>query len=883
MHKTQPNLIYLKDYTPPHFLIDSIFLHFDLGEERTLVKSILCIRRNPAHKEQSQPLKLNGEEMILKTILLDGKKLASDRYQVDDQFLTIADVPDSFTLETETEINPQQNTKLSGLYKTSGNYCTQCESHGFRRITYYLDRPDVMARFTTTISADKTQYPLLLSNGNLVDQKDIGNNRHWVKWEDPTLKPCYLFALVAGDLDYIEDHFVTLQGRHVKLFVYVEKGKVDQASFAMQSLKRAMRWDEEKFGREYELDIYMIVAVGDFNFGAMENKGLNIFNDKYILAKPETATDDDYLNIEEVIGHEYFHNWSGNRVTVRDWFQITLKEGLTVFRDQSFSADMNAGAVKRIQDVRVIRNMQFAQDAGPMAHPIRPPFYIEVNNFYTTTVYQKGAEVIRMIQTLLGEKIFRKAMDLYFSANDGFAVTTDDFIKAMEDASGIDLTQFRRWYDQAGTPILTVKDEYDAQSQIYTLTITQSCLPTPGQPVKKEFHIPLAMGLLDDTGKSLPLQLQDETSPADSTTRVLSIKKHSEVFHFIHIPQKPIPSLLRHFSAPVKLHYPYSDDDLMFLMSHDTDEFNQWEAGQQLASNILLKMIANRQANKPYTIDSRIIEAFKKVYCNEKLDAAFRAEMLVLPSEYYLIELMDVADVDAIHHAREYFKSTLAQAMQDQFSDFYLKHQQNKQYELDAKSVGERRLKNLSLSYLTQLNKKNFYQLALKQYQQANNMTDTMGALAALNNVECHEREDAFKDYHEKWHKDGLLLDKWFSLQAFSGLPGALQRVKQLMHDPLFDIKNPNRVRSLIGAFCSANHSQFHDITGVGYEFLTEQVLKINATNPQLASRILEPLICWKKFDAKRGSLMKKQLEKIAAAPKLSKDVYEIVNKGLIE
>ncbi len=881
MNDNKPKITYLKDYTPSDFLINSVFLHFELNEDVTHVKSILSIRRNPL-KNNQHPLILDGEELKLKSILLDAVPLTPDRYQVDEKHLTIPHVPDLFLLEIEVEIKPQENTRLSGLYKSNNIFCTQCESHGFRRITYYLDRPDALSHFTTTISADKDRYPVLLANGNLVDQKELAHNRHWVKWEDPTLKPCYLFALIAGKLDVIEDHFVTQSGRTVKLAVYVEQGKKDQAQYAMQSLKQAMHWDEQVYGREYELDRYMIVAVGDFNFGAMENKGLNIFNDKYILAKPETATDEDFVNIQAVVGHEYFHNWSGNRVTVRDWFQITLKEGLTVLREQDFTADMTSKAVKRIHDAKVIRNTQFAQDASPMAHPIAPSSYIETNNFYTVTVYSKGAEVIRMMKTLLGPTLFRKAMDLYFSRNDGHAVTTEDFIKAMEDASGIDLKQFRRWYAQAGTPVLTVKDHYNPQQQTYSLTITQFTPPTPGQAEKQDLHIPLAMGLIDSvSGKELPLQLQGETAPSDSTTRVLNLKNHAETFYFIHVAHKPIPSLLRDFSAPVKLNYDYKDDDLLFLMLHDGDSFNRWDAGQQLAVRLIFRLIKDYQQNRPLQIDGHFIRTLEKVLTDPQLEEALIAEMLTLPSEKYLIELMDIADVTAIHEAREFVKKTIASQLKKTLMDSYQKYNAIKKYELSAKAMGQRRLKNLCLRYLAQLEEPDIYRLSLQQFQQANNMTDVMGALTALNDIDCKERTQAMAEFYQRWQKDSLVVDKWFTIQAQSTLPNTLQTVKELIQHPAFDIKNPNRARALIGAFSVGNPTIFHNPNGEAYVFLTDQVLKVNSFNPQLAARLVEPLIHWRKFDELHQHLMKQQLERIAAAPKLSNDLYEIVTKSL--
>lgn len=873
MNTSSPQLTYLKDYRPTDFLIDSILLQVDLHETHTQIKSTLHIKRNPIAASHTAPLVLDGEAMQLKAIFLDGNSLKPEQYQITETQLTVTDVPDVFTLETEIEIKPQLNLRLSGLYKTGANFCTQCESHGFRRITYFLDRPDVLARFTTIISAEKALYPVLLANGNLTDQGELPEGRHWVKWEDPTLKPCYLFALVAGNLDAIKDTFITESGKKVQLFAYVEQGKREQAVYAIECLKESMAWDEEKYGREYDLEIFMIVGVSDFNFGAMENKGLNIFNDRYILARPETATDEDFIGIKNVIAHEYFHNWSGNRVTVRDWFQITLKEGLTVFRDQQFTAEKTSPAVKRIQEAKNVRTLQFVQDSSPMAHPIYPDSYIEINNFYTVTVYEKGAEVIRMIHTLLGEETFRKAMDLYFTRHDGHPATTQDFVKAMSDASGMDLTQFWRWYKQAGTPTLTITDAYDAQTKTYTLTVNQSCPPTPDQPEKEPFHIPLVIGLLDKNGQEFPLE-----------TPLLSIKKPTEVFHFSGITSKPIPSLLRNFSAPVKLNYPFSDSDYLFLLSHDTDSFNRWDAAQQLGTRILLGCVQNLQKNQACTTPHYFLEALQKILQNKKLDKAFIAEILTLPSEAYLLDQLPIADVDAVHTAREWLRKQLAIALKNELLNYYQEHSATVPYLLDATSIGKRKLKNLALSYLTLLEDeghKNVSKQCLIQFQEANNMSDTMGAMLALNNKDCKERKEMLSLFYERWQNDSLVMHKWFAYQAQSSLPNTLEVVKSLTQHSAFDIKNPNRVRALIGAFCAGNPVNFHRKTGEGYAFLTKYVLTIDRFNPQLAARIIEPFIHWKKYDAERQNLMKAQLEVIANTKPLSNDLYEVVTRSL--
>lgn len=876
---SKPNEIFLKNYAPSNYLIENAFLHFDLHAEYTLVKSLLKFYRNPQSKEDNT-LTLDGEELQLRTILLNGKTLEPNQYEVSPTKLIVPDVPNEFTLETEVLIKPAENKALSGLYQSKGNYCTQCEAQGFRRITYFLDRPDILTRFTTTISADKKRYPVLLSNGNLVDTKELDADRHWVMWEDPSLKPCYLFALVAGDYEWLEDTFTTMSGRIVLLRVFVEKGNLSQSAYAMESLKKAMRWDEQTYGREYDLDIYMIVAVSDFNMGAMENKGLNIFNDRYILAKPDTATDDDYINVESVIGHEYFHNWSGNRITVRDWFQITLKEGLTIFRDQNFTADMTSHAVKRIKDVNMIRNFQFPQDAGPMSHPIRPESYIEVNNFYTVTVYNKGAEVIRMMETLLGKQTFRKAMDLYFSRHDGKAVTTEDFVQAMEDASGIDLTQFRLWYSQAGTPKVEAKGEYNKENNTFTLTLTQSCPPTPSQPHKENFFIPIRMALLNAKGEELPLKLKGESSQDHETVKVIALTKTEEKFEFTDIKEKPLPSLLRNFSAPVRMHYPYSDEELIFLMSHDTDGFNSWDAGQQLATKLILELFRKHTSNQKLAINDDFVAAFRTILNNKKLDKLLMAETLTLPAESYLFELMDGADITAIYTVKRDLRKYLARQLKEDFLRVY-KENNVAEFSLDKKAMGQRRIKNLSLNYLLLLEDKEILNISMEQFNNANNLTDMIGVLTALTNIDCKEREEAFQTFYDRWQKEPLVIDKWFSLQAMSTLPNTFNVVKSLMSHPHFDLKNPNKTRALIGTFTHYNYLRFHDISGEPYAFLADLVLTVDAFNPQLAARLIEPLIRWRKHDKDRQALMRDELERIARVTKLSNDIYEIVTKSL--
>lgn len=863
--------VYLHDYTVPDFLIDTIHLEVELGEEVTKVKSLLTVHANPQHSNSTRDLVLDGEDLVLKSIILDGKLLDALQYRVSEDKLTIYSVPDKFTLEIVTWIKPQENTQLSGLYKSSGNFCTQCEAQGFRRITYFLDRPDVMALYTTTIIADEKRYPVLLSNGNLIASGKTSDGKHWAKWEDPFKKPCYLFALVAGDLDSLEDFFITQSGKRVELRIYVEKGNLDKCVHAMQAVKKAMRWDEEKFGREYDLNIYMIVAVSDFNMGAMENKGLNIFNTKYILAKSETATDEDFIHVESVIAHEYFHNWTGNRITCRDWFQLSLKEGLTIFRDQNFTADTTSKTVARIQNVNELRTGQFIEDAGPLSHAVRPEMYIEINNFYTATIYSKGAEVIRMMQTLLGENLFRQGMDLYFKRHDGQAVTIEDFVRAMEDASGVDLKQFRIWYSQCGTPILQVTDEYDQQNKTYKLTIKQHTPETPDQPDKQPLHIPVKMGLLDAQGNEVHHAL-------------LQLKQAEETFTFNHIPSAPVPSLIRGFSAPVKIQYNYTDAMLELLFKHDTDLFNRWEAGQKYAINLILRLITQYQHNEPLHIEDKFIPAFQHVMHTAQEDALMLAELLIIPSERYLAEQMSVIDVDAVHAAREYLLKEIARQLRDDFLQLY---QQNNNLEMvshfSMEEMAKRRLRNVSLSYLTRLPEQQFKTLALQQFNLSlsRNMTDTMAALRCLANVEGDERKLVINEFYNKWQHDPLVVDKWFSIQAESPLPDTLGQVKNLLQHPAFDIKNPNKVYALLAAFGFRNPVRFHAIDGAGYALMADMVIKLDNINPTIASRMVKPLTDWKRHDNKRQQLMRVQLEHILRNKKTSKDVYELASKSL--
>jgi aminopeptidase N len=879
MNNTSLKETYLKDYTPPAFLIDTVNLHVSLGEESTIVRSVLKMRRNPQSPDRSQPLVLDGEQLTLGGIMLDLRMLSRSDYTLTNESLTIPSVPDAFQLDVVTQIKPQENTRLEGLYKSGGMFCTQCEAQGFRHITYFLDRPDVMASFTVTIEAERARYPVLLSNGDLVATGEVGGTRHFATWRDPFRKPCYLFALVAGQLVCREDTFTTRTGREIALRIYTEAHNADKCDFACESLKKAMRWDEQTYGLEYDLNTYMIVAVDDFNMGAMENKGLNLFNSKYVLARPETATDDDYKHIEAVIGHEYFHNWTGNRVTCRDWFQLSLKEGLTVFREQEFAADLNSRAVQRIEDVRHLRTQQFPEDAGPMAHPVRPQSYIEINNFYTTTVYEKGAEVVRMIQTLVGREGFRRGLQLYLERHDGEAVTTDDFVAAMADANDRDLTQFKRWYDQAGTPRVHVTGQWDAAGRRYRLHVRQQGAAMLDAVDQRPFHIPLSLGLVGPDGQDLPIRLEGESAPG-GTSRVLELREPAHTFSFVNVAARPVPSLLREFSAPVKLEYDYGDDELAFLAAHDSDPFNRWEAGQRLASRLLLRLIAAAQAGAPMTVEESFLRACEQTLADPTLDAALIAEALSLPSESYLAELVDEIDVDAIHAAREFMRKAMAEALERRLAGTYRSHAHAPADGYDAAAAGRRRLRDVCLASLNALHRAEYTQWAFEQFSAACNMTDTMGALNALNEHESPERARALQAFDDAWRHDPLVMDKWFALQAGAKLPGALKTVKRLLDHPLYSMRNPNRVRAVLGAFAQ-NTINFHDKSGEGYRFLSDQILRLDPLNPQIAAKLMKSFTRWRKYDPARRRLMRSQLERIASAAGISRDVYEIASKSL--
>jgi len=883
----QPAIVRLEDYRVPDYLIDETHLDFFLQETQTLVQSKLHVRRNLAAGEDLPPLLLNGEQLDLLEVKVNGQLLSARDYQLDGQFLRLQPMQKEFVLETRVRIYPHQNTALEGLYRSAGGkiFCTQCEAEGFRKITYYLDRPDVMSRFTVRITADQRRYPLLLSNGNVMDAGRLEEGGHWALWHDPFPKPCYLFALVAGDLSLVEDVFVTQSGRKVRLCIYVQAQHAGQVGHAMQSLKNAMRWDEQVYGREYDLDLFMLVAVDDFNMGAMENKGLNIFNTSCVLAHPETASDDAFQRVEAVVAHEYFHNWSGNRVTCRDWFQLSLKEGFTVFRDAMFSAHRNSPVVKRIEDVRLLRSQQFAEDAGPLAHPVRPSSYMEISNFYTLTVYEKGAEVVRMLHSLLGEQVFRRGSDLYFSRHDGHAVTCDDFVQAMSDASGQDLTQFMRWYSQAGTPQLRVRGEYLSEEKRYRLHFTQSCPPTPEAQDKQPFVIPVRLALLDGQGDELPLRLSGEKN-AQGTCRVLPITGAAQTLCFEEIPAEPVPSLLRGFSAPVKLDFDYSDEQLCFLIQHDSDGFNRWEAVGQLALRILQELIDQQQNTAPMQMDVRLAEVLCDVLADKTLDAAMVAEMLVLPGEAWLVELSEIADVDAIHYAREYALRRLAQNLYPLLWPGYQELRaisRGTPYQASAEHFARRKLQNVMLGYLMQCadSASAVLALCLEQFACSDNLTERLAALGILvNSHYAQEREQVLRQFEEQYQAHPLVMDQWLAVQAASPVYGTLEKVRQLMEHPAFHLANPNRARALIGTFCNQNLLQFHQKDGSGYRFLVDCILQLDRLNPQTAARLLTPLTRFRKYDRQRQVLMQAELTRLQQAP-LSRDVFELVDKSL--
>ncbi len=871
--------IYRKDYAAPSYLVDTVELGFDLDPERTIVASRLVMTRNPGTAPGE--IALYGENIELVALRMNGATLGKGEYDLSENMLRIPGAPDSVTLEIETITAPVKNTTLNGLYVSNGNFFTQCEAEGFRNITYFPDRPDVMARYTVMLRADKAKYPVLLSNGNLIEQGDLDDGRHYAKWEDPFKKPSYLFALVAARLVCQEEVFRLKDGRDALLQVWVEEGNLDKTDYAMQSLKNSIRWDEERFGLELDLDRFMIVAVGDFNMGAMENKGLNIFNTKYVLANPRVATDADFAGIEAVVGHEYFHNWTGNRVTCRDWFQLSLKEGLTVFRDQEFSADMigtdSGRAVTRIDQVRTLRQSQFPEDAGPMAHPVRPDSFVEINNFYTVTVYEKGAEVVRMYQTLLGREGFRKGMDLYFARHDGQAVECDDFRRAMADAGGRDLSQFERWYSQAGTPEVAVETSYDAAGQTYDITLLQTCPATPGQAVKLPFHIPVAVGLLGADGRDLPLTVDGE---ARGTTAVLELTEAWQSFRFTGVTQAPTPSLLRDFSAPVILEFDYTDEQLLHLFNHDSDPVNRWEAGQRLAMERLLKLTVAAATGATLALDDTFVGAMRKILTDATLDAAFREQALLLPSESMIAEQMDVVNPQAIHLARQFVRRSIGERLRAELMAQYQASQTPGPYSPDAVSAGKRGLKNLALAYLAAAPDKEVVALAQRQYDEADNMTDRAASLSALIHAGAASVPRALERFYADFEHEALVIDKWFVMQASA--PGAdVTAARALMRHPAFNIKNPNRARSLIFTFCNMNPSQFHADDGSGYAFWAEQVMALDKLNPQVAARLARSMDRWRRYAPALQAHMKTALQQVAAVAELSNDVREVVTKAL--
>jgi aminopeptidase N len=875
MRTEEPRAIALKDYRAPDYHIAEIALSFILDAQTTRVTATSKVKRTG----EAVPLVLNGENLTLISIAIDGKSLTASDYKIGSDTLTIEKPPATFTLEIVTEISPANNTALSGLYTSSGIFCTQCEAEGFRRITYYLDRPDNLAIYTTRIEADKTKFPVLLSNGNLIDHGDLAGGRHFATWNDPFKKPCYLFALVAGDLGVLRNTFTTMSGRKVALAIYVEHGNEPKAAYAMDSLKRAMKWDEEAYGREYDLDIFMIVAVSAFNFGAMENKGLNIFNEKLILASPDTATDDDYARIESVVAHEYFHNWTGNRITCRDWFQLSLKEGLTVFRDQTFSADMRSHAVKRIDDVKALRMRQFVEDAGPLAHPVQPQSYIEIDNFYTATIYEKGSEVIGMLKTLVGEDGYRKATDLYFARHDGQAATVEDWVKCFEDACGRDLKQFRLWYAQAGTPTVEAGGTYDAAKKTYALTLKQSLYPTPGQPDKKPMQIPVRLGFVGASGKALPLTLEGENATGPDE-RVLELTTAQQTFTFVDVAEPPMLSIGRGFSAPAHFKAPLDRKARAAMMSRDADAFNRWEASQTLATELLLDMAKTAQAGHIPQTDETYLDAMGEVLSRADDDRAFAAQMLAPPLESELALKMTPADPDAIHTARLALIRSVFLAHSRRIESLYRELDAGGAFSPDAAPAGRRALRNTLLRYLTCADDEEAAALAETHYRASTNMTDSIAGLAALSRIDSPRSTAAFTHFHDRFKSDPLVLDKWMGLQAGSPLSGTAARVKSLMSHPAFDIRNPNRVRALVGVF-AGNHLRFHAADGAGYRLVGETVRALDSINPQVAARMSGAFENWRRYDDHRQSLMRHELEAALKLPGVSPNMFEVASKML--
>ncbi|BCJ90304.1 aminopeptidase N [Terrihabitans soli] len=877
MRSEEPRSVRLSEYRPPDYLIDQVDLDVVLDGDKTLVTSVLEIRPNPEGRS-NVPLVLDGDEITLAgPPLLDNDELTPEAYVETPQALRIHMPPKrAFSLKITTKLDPAKNTKLMGLYRSGAAYCTQCEAEGFRRITYFIDRPDVLSTYRVRIEAGRKEAPVLLSNGNPVEAGLLPNGRHYAVWDDPWPKPCYLFALVGGDLGVVRDSFVTVSGRHVGLAIYVEHGKEDRASYAMDALKRSMKWDEDVFGREYDLQVFNIVAVSDFNMGAMENKGLNVFNDKYVLASGDTATDGDYAGIEAVIAHEYFHNWTGNRITCRDWFQLCLKEGLTVFRDQEFTADMRSRPVERISDVRGLRAIQFVEDAGPFAHPVRPDTYREINNFYTATVYEKGAEVIRMLQALIGRDAFRLGMEFYFSRHDGRAATIEEFIACFADASATDLSQFLLWYSQAGTPEVAATSSWDEDTGTYTLNLLQTVPKTPGQDIKKPMVIPLAFGLLGMDGEDLPIGGDN----AESGLIVLNKAEHS--FAFRGLNSRPVLSINRTFSAPVKLTTDLTENDLFFLARYDSDPFNRWQALQTAALRVLIRSVhAVRGGNRPLN-DPRLAEAFASAIADPEIDPALLAQLLALPSETDIArEIGNDVDPDAIYAARIGLKRALARFVRGALADLYRGLVNDGPYSPDARAAGRRALRATALDLICAEQDDASAMLAFAHYSAANNMTDRMSGLAVLSGIDRPERDQAFADFYKRHKGDALVLDKWLSLQAVIPEAGTLDRVRRLMKHEAFSMANPNRVRALIGAFAASNPTQFNRADGAGFDFLADIVIDLDPKNPQVAARLLGAFRSWRALEPGRRGRAEFALKRIAATDKLSPDVSDLVIRAL--
>ena len=869
--------IYRKDYTVYPWDVSQLDLYFDIGSESTTVRAEMEFHLKDGLKAK-QDIVLNGSELQLESLSLNGRLLSEDDYAITGETLTIPDAPRKSVLKTQVKIDPASNSALEGLYLSGSFLLTQCEAQGFRKITWFPDRPDVMTTYRVTMEADRSKFPVLLSNGNQEASGELTDGRHWVRWKDPFPKPTYLFALVAGELALVEDHFTTRSGRDVVLRIYVESENLDRCEHAMESLIKAMRWDEERFDLEYDLDIYHIVATNDFNMGAMENKSLNIFNSKYVLARPDTATDADYQGIEGVIAHEYFHNWTGNRVTCRDWFELTLKEGLTVFRDEEFSADMQSRAVKRIRVVRDLRSRQFPEDDGPMSHPIRPDQYVEINNFYTATVYQKGSTIIRMYHTLLGESGFQKGMNLYFERHDGQAVTCDDFLAAMADANGVDLDRFGRWYSQSGTPQVHVSDHYDASTQKYTLTLKQHTPATHDQKSKLALVIPFAVGLLTADGEELPLQLESETEPT-AGTRLLVMEELQHEYSFVNVPEAPVPSLFRDYSAPVKIFYDYSRGQLATLIAHDSDAYVRWDAAQRMAQDEILEQCRRHANGLEMRLDSSLLMAFRGILCDRLADPALLAEAMILPDVEYLAELMEVVDVDGIHAARRFIKKGLASELEVLFAERYAELNDGMPYQKSSVAMARRSLKNVCLAYL--LDTGAGESLAAAQLGSSDNMTDTLAAIKGLVLMDSSMAGTALSEFEARWCEDALVMDKWFTIQAIKPGPGTVNRVRELMQHPAFSIQNPNKVRSLIGVFSMLNQTGFHAADGSGYAFHADRVIQLDGLNPQIAARMASAFNRWKRYDEGRKKLMKAQLQRIATVDNLSGDVSEIINNAL--